>query len=341
MQIIPAFITTAPSEQIELDENSIIIEDESHEYLVGEAASEESLKCHRQVGGSLARPQYQRLLKALVAKTLGEGEHRVTMALSSSKQWLSKFRRDIGSIYFSDENETLLSEIVKDIRFKTKTNISEWKSCRITLEKPTFVFLETQAVFNVIPPQLKSYVLWQIGHGDLQQVVLIDGRAQTETIAQAEGLIGAISKFASNLGISEAQAIKSWHTNILPNSEDMQNVGIDATPYKIKAIKSYYNEVFAALLNKNEKYKEKVKSIILSGGAIKDGIFVDCLKQEIESEGIYKIHKINDLPIKDIRCENPSLTCVYGLMQGARLLTPKGKILALDLGNSYLKSVID
>lgn len=339
--ILPAFISSVPYEQMFFDNNSIIIEDDWNEYLIGLAASEESLKSHRQLGGSLARPQYQRLLKALVAKSLGEGDHKITIAMSSSLNWLKAFREKIGHTIISSENQNILTQLLADIKFKENFNTSEWKSCRVTLENPTLIFLETQAVSMVIPNQLKSYVLWQIGHGDLQQAVLIDSRPQTASLTQAEGLIGAINHFAQMIGLSEAQALQAWHTNTIPNSNNMYSDRQDALPFKKKAIKNYYNEVFATLLNKNEKYKERVTNIILSGGAVKDNVFVECLKKEIESEGIYKLHSINNLPIKDIRCNDPSLTCVYGLLQGAKEFHTKSKILALDLGNSYLKSEID
>lgn len=340
---LPAFISPVPIQQINFGDDSIIIEDYEgwNEYLVGQAASMESFKSHRQVGGTLCRPQYQRLLRALVAKSLGEGEHKITISMASSLLWIHRFREKIEHVTLSHENYNLLSKILKDIRFKEKSNTSEWKTCRVVLEEPAFIFLEVQAVSMVIPKGLKSYILWQMGHGDLQQVVLIDNRPQSSTLAQAEGLIGAIDKFAQMTNLSESQAIQAWQSNTLPTNEGMGNERKDASQFKQKAIQGYYNEVFASLMNKTEKYKERATNIILSGGAVKDNMFVGALKKEIEADGIFELHNINDLPIKDERCNDPSFTCVYGLLQGARDAGIKSKVLALDVGNSYLKSILD
>ena len=88
---IPSFISPVPTEELKFDSNSIVIEDDGMEYLIGEAASQESLKSQRQVGGTLKRPQYRRLLKGLVASILGEGKHKVTPTMSASLQWIDYF----------------------------------------------------------------------------------------------------------------------------------------------------------------------------------------------------------------------------------------------------------
>ena len=74
---------------------------------------------------------------------------------------------------------------------------------------------------------------------------------------------------------------------------------------------------------------------MLSGGGAKDEMFVSILKKEVEADGIYKLYKINELPVKDLRCDDPSFTCVNGLL--SIIQNAGSKILALDVGNSYLK----
>ena len=75
----------------------------------------------------------------------------------------------------------------------------------------------------------------------------------------------------------------------------------------------------------------------MSGGGAKDEMFVSMLKAEVEADGIYKLFKINELPIKDTRCDDPSFTCVNGLISIGSQVRSNYKILALDVGNSYLK----
>jgi hypothetical protein len=312
---IPSFICAVPSEELKFGSNSIIIEDDGNEYLIGEAAGEESLKSQRQVGGSLKRPQYRRLLKGLVASILKEGNHKVTPTLSASLQWINYFRDGAGHTRFNDENQKLLIDAISEIKFKTGSNLSPWKVCRVEIDDFAFVYSEIQAVAASIPNQLKTYVLWQLGHGDLQQVVIIDGKPQTSTLSHAEGIAGAIDKFAVLTGLSESEALKAWHSNTIPEKNGMNGVRVDATKQKSEAINKYYNEVFASLINKNEKYKERATNIILSGGGAKDEMFVSLLKKEVESDGIYKLFKISELPIKDIRCDDPSFTCVNGLLR--------------------------
>ena len=100
------------------------------------------------------------------------------------------------------------------------------------MDESAFVYSEIQAVAASIPPQLKTYVLWQLGHGDLQQVVVIDGKPQTSTLSQAEGIAGAINKFATLAGLSEGEALKAWHSNTVPEKNGMNGRRIDATKYK-------------------------------------------------------------------------------------------------------------
>lgn len=333
---IPSFICSVPSEELKFDSNSIIIEDDGNEYLIGKAAGEESLKSQRQVGGSLKRPQYRRLLKGLVASILREGNHQVSAALSAPLQWLDYFRDGAGKTILNDESQRILIETISEIKFKTASNISPWKICRVEINDPARVYAEIQAVSASIPSPLKTYVLWQLGHGDLQQVVIIDGKPQSSTLCHAEGISGAISKFATITGLSESEALKAWHLNTIPEKDGMNGLRIDASKQKAIAINKYYNEVFASLINKNEKYKERATKIVLSGGGAKDDMLVSLLRKEVESDGIYKLFKINDLPIKDIRCDDPSFTCVHGLTSIAAQFQ-SSKILALDIGNSYLK----
>lgn len=331
MQIVslPAYVSPVPLEPVDL-KNSIIIEDEGIEYLVGEAAMAQKPDSTRRFGGTLGRPEYRRLLKALVAATLGAGDHEISKAaLAAAMPYIDSFRKGPGSTELNTESEQILMDCISKINFRTKTTHSPLLTCSVKiLEKPK-VFHETQAVFFAIPNQLKSYVLWQLGHGDWQQAVIMDGQPMREAFVRAEGIAGAVRRLAESLQLTPAEADKAWRMGKAPKKGGMNGQYQDCLKQKELALKLHVNSVIGKLLNANDSYRERTQNIILSGGGAKDDLVFEVLKSEVEADGIYKLHRISDLPVKDERCEDAAMTCVHGLLTQASL--------ALDVGNSFLK----
>ena len=122
---MPAFISQVPLvDSFDLDPNSIIIEDEGVEYLIGKDALLQSSDGGRQAGGSLADPHYRRLLKALIARLLGEGEHSSSVAFSAAHHMIERFRAAPRSLELSNHSNEMLRELVGTIKFKTERSDS-------------------------------------------------------------------------------------------------------------------------------------------------------------------------------------------------------------------------
>ena len=337
---VPSFICPIPREPVALCSNSIVIEDDGVEFLVGRTAQLDAPESARVIGGTLSTPQYRRLLKALVAISLGEGEHEIGLGLSVATNWINRFRDKQGSINLSKENKELLETAISEIKFRKGNTNSPQKILRVKLAIEPTVYFETQAVTFCIPQNLKTYALWQMGHGDKQQAVLIDGRSATNALQRVEGLAGAIKRFAQNTGLSEAESLKAWQLGTKPEADGMNGKRIDCENEKRIAAREYFSNSVSKLLNSMQDYKERIRNIILSGGAAKDEIAVEILKEEVESTGWYKLHTINNLPVKDERCEDPLFVCAHGLASAPFVQQFEGKRLGLDVGNFALKSIL-
>ncbi len=336
----PSFICPVPKEPVTLCNNSIIIIDKNVEFIVGKTAQFEFPESARAIGGTLKTPQYRILLKAIVALSLGEGEHDVSLALSAAQNWIENFRDKAGSIKLSKENKELLEEHLNEIKFRRGSSDSPIKTCKINIQNDPTVYFETQAVTHCLPTQFKNYVLWQIGHGDLQQTVLIDGKPVKNALQRVEGLSGAIKRFAKNTKLSEAEAVKAWQMGTRPESDEMNGKRIDCSNEKRIAAREYFSHSINKLLNTMQDYKDRVKNIILSGGASKDPVAVEILKEEVEQTGWYKLHVINNLSVKDEKLEDPVFVCAYGLANAPIMQQYEGKRLGIDVGNFALKSVL-
>jgi hypothetical protein len=135
---------------------------------------------------------------------------------------------------------------------------------------------------------------------------------------------------ADALSIAPAEADKAWRLGKRPAPGTMNGVSVSCEDEKRAALKQHINAVLGKLLNAVVPWRDRVKNIILSGGGAKDDIVYEILAAEVEADGIFRLHRINDLPIKDERCEDPSMTCVRGILSHHNL--------ALDVGNSFLKA---
>lgn len=328
---IPAYISKVPLEPIDLKNSIILIEEGNNEYLIGEAAMSVAPDSTRRFGGTLSRPEYRRLLKALVAATLGEGDHVIaSSALAAAIPYVEEIRSGPGKTEFAPEQEQLLRDALSEIKFRSNKSDEKIKICRVTLVEPPRIYHELQGVHFALPSQLRSYVTWQLGHGDWQQAVFVDGNPMRDGFQRAEGIAGAVRRLASIRGLSPAEADKAWRTGRMPAPGQMGGMTVSCDEDKRKALKQHINAVIGKLLNAVEPWRERVNNIVLSGGAAKDSSVYEILAEEVEADGIYKLHRIDNLPIKDERCEDPSMTCVRGMLSHHAL--------ALDVGNSFLKA---
>jgi hypothetical protein len=326
---LPSYVSEVPREPIELDEKSIIIEDEGVPYLCGHAASLETPNGSRIFGGSFNRGTFRRFVKAAVAAALGEGEHSISAAMSAAHESLDLFRDGPGTYFLNSENERLFSETVSEIRFKTDSSNSNWKLCQVRLKEKTFVIHECQSVALAIPNQLKNYFGLQLGHGDIQQWLILDGRPMRQALIRREGIAGAKRKFAELTKLSTAEAEKAWIRNSMPKPGGMNGETIDCSKEKSQAMSLHFSPIVGEFINAIDPYKDRIKNGILSGGGAKDDMVCSFLKGEVEASGYYILHKVSELPIKDERCDDPIFTCVHGLLSKAQL--------ALDIGNNSLK----
>lgn len=327
LKSLPAFITKEPSSlSPDFMRDSISIRDQGIWLTVGRAAQILSPENSRAYGGNFKQPNYRRLVKAAIANTLGEGQHQLSLALSVSQQAFNQFVD--GHNQMLEDQREILQELIRDIEFKQHP-LDEVRHCQVELDSIEVLY-ETQAVLQAIPRELKSYVLWQLGHGDLQQVTLYDSRPIPTTHRRVEGLASAIRDFAGYINLPLADAVNAWQSGQRTRHDDMAGEMADVFQEKQRAIREYFATVTQDLLNLNEPYKQRSIAIILSGGGAKDPMVVDCLREEIESGEHYKLFVIDELPTRSKECKDPVYTCVHGLLQNASL--------ALDVGNSSLKT---
>ena len=323
---LPAFITKEPANiSPDFMKNSITIRDNDIWLTVGQAAQILSPESSRGYGGSFKQPNFRRLVKAAVANTLGEGQHKVSVALSASKQNFPQFVNANNEM--DHDQRMLLEETLQHIEYRCHP-LEPMKQCSVEV-KDVKILYETQAVLQAIPKELKSYVLWQLGHGDLQQVTLFDGRPIPTTHRRVEGLSSPIRDFAEYIDLPLADAVVAWQTGQRTRSDNIKGETDDIFKEKKRAIQEYFATATQDLLNVNEPYKQRSIAIVLSGGGAKDPMVVDCLRQEIESGGHYKLFVVDDLPGPE-SVNDPLYTCVQGLLQVGDL--------ALDVGNSSLKT---
>ncbi|NRA66569.1 MAG: hypothetical protein HRU19_18920 [Pseudobacteriovorax sp.] len=326
LKSLPAFVTKEPrhfSEQ--LMQNSISIKDQGIWLTVGQAAQTIAPDHSRAFGGNLRQPSFRRLVKAAVAHTLGAGQFTLDLAMSASKQHFEGF---VEGQELDPEQLAILQNTVSEIEFRTHPQ-AESQFCHLTIGNVKMLY-ETQAVLQAIPPTMRSYILWQLGHGDLQQITMFNGRPIPTTHARVEGLSSAIRDFAEYISLPIADAMIAWQTGQRTKQDSMQDETMDVFEEKQRAIREYFATATQDLLNLNEPYKQRCVGIVLSGGGAKDPMVVDCLRDEVESGGHYKLFSVTDLPQAAETCSDPVMTCVQGLLKSSQL--------ALDIGNSSLKT---
>ncbi|MGY3805519.1 hypothetical protein ACWNT8_15750 (plasmid) [Pigmentibacter ruber] len=331
MELLPSFICAAPKEKELLNKQSILIEDKGIETIVGELAQVLNPHSPRIYGGSLESDHYQTLLKAGLARALGEGKHVVSMALSVPFQYMDQFRDQVGDTTLARNKLNLLKETVANIRFKEKSTDSSWKNCEVIIqEEPTIAYEFLASMLN-IPLEAKTFLYWHIGHGDWQQASRVDGKNLPDSYARVEGLAGAIQVFSEQQNLSSSEAIKSWQLGSMPEVSGMNGKRIDCLREKELAARQFIRSVVGELLNKNTRYKDRAKNIIVSGGASKDDVFMLILKEIAKGNG-YNIILMTEL-VEDI---DPTFSVVSGLSK----LKSNYKHVSIDIGNSSVKVAV-
>lgn len=332
---IPAHITHVPlGEPLDLSPTSIIIEDSGSEYLIGEDARTEKPDSVRQFGGSLEVPQYRRLLKGLAAHLLGEGEHKVAPVLSAAHHMIDRFRASKGSVALSPEARQMLVETLGEIRFKTGRSDAPWKVCRIRFEDEPRVYFEYQAVFDALPEEVKSALIWQIGYGDWQQTLIIDRRPMKDSGQRIEGLSGAVKLFAKKTGLAFGDAVVAWEQEKYSDkaaSSGLNGVQRNCRAEKIDALRHWIGAGLGDLLPSIEQWRTRFKSCIVSGGLCKDETFWSVFKEELAGQS-FNLFRVHELPehFRNERTNDAAMAVVQGLLR-------KGT-LALDPGNGRLKA---
>ena len=333
---VPSYICPMPVEIAPeiIDGQSIMIEDQGSEFIVGSLASVINPNSPREYGGNLKNRQFQRLVKALTAKVLGQGEHTLNIAISASLQHLDSFREKKGVFRLSEENAEILKSIVSEIKFKNDSTDGKWKFCHVTVVEIPHCIYEFQAVIKALPTNYKTFYFQQYGWGDIQQATLVDGKLMVNSLARVEGLSGAFRIFMRLTGLSSGEAYKAWMTNKMPEAGGMNGKTFDCTELKKKSIRMHISTVKGELLNKNHDYQNRTKHVINSGGILLDELAYEVVLEEMFLGSNYVTHKINELKEGQTFCLNPLYACVEGLLQ---FKTNGQKILALDIGNSSLK----
>jgi hypothetical protein len=332
---IPAHITHVPmGDPFDLSPKSIIVHDSGSEYLIGEDARTEKPDSVRQFGGALDVPQYRRLLKGLVAHILGEGSHEVSPALSAAHHMIDRFRSAKGSVTLSTEARASLNEALSEIKFKTGRSDSSWKTCNVKFQDEPRVYFEYQAVFEALPENIKSCLIWQIGYGDWQQSLIIDRRPMKDSGQRIEGLSGAVKIFAKKTGLAFGDAVVAWEKERFSDrnaSSGLNGIQKDCRAEKMEALRHWIGAGLGDLLPSLEQWKTRFKSCIISGGLCKDETFWQVFKEELSGQ-TFNLYRVNELPeqFQSTKISDSSMAVIHGLLE-------KGN-LALDPGNGRLKA---
>ena len=322
---------------------SILIENGDNKYLIGKAATELSNSGERIQGGTVEDLHFQLLIKSILALGLGAGDHEISVGFSVSSHIMNEFRRDPSKNALSDDHFDTLAEAVKEIRFRVGNTGATTQVCRVKLRQEEVpVLYETQAVYNVIPTRAQTYALFQIGGGDWQSMLVVDGKPRIDTHKRVSGLKDCVANLRRDLSLQLATAEKAWHEEKKPsNTDGINESGKDQGWVCCKSDKARIinNHIFTNLpdlINTFRDYPDRIKSIIVSGGAVHDDTFLEVLREQVPNK--YKIFTIVQFRVSepddaDVLMD-PSFTCAFGIQS-------TGVKVGLDIGNAYLKGVFN
>lgn len=334
MSYVAMFNKNTPS--FPMSEGSIIIIDENgSEFLVGDDAPAFSPDSGRITGGSLKDAHYCRLLKALVAKGLGGGEFTISVGMSAAANQIQKFREHRGATTLNEADFVKLQDVVKSIKFRVGRSDAPIQTCEVKLKAvPVPVFYETEAVAKVMPDYAKTMMLFQVGGGDWQSLIVIDGDVQQQTHTRAVGLNAAIEQLGKDLGLSKKEALRAWMTNTKP-SDGLRGEPVDCVSEKSSAIRQHISINLSKIIASTEGFQDRLQAVVVSGGAVHDELFLNVLKEELPSD--YTMYSVSDMELMEPngkKLMDPSFTCAFGIKS-------TGCDVALDIGNNYLKGIFD
>ena len=316
------------SELIELTDSVIIKDEYGCETIIGQAARNYSPEGTKRRGGNPKQLQYRNLLRGAVAM-LGEGEHVFnSIAFSTAEDSIQHWREKKGVRHVTSDQEKLIRETLSHIEFKHSLD-EDWKVCSVLFDQKPIVQMEPIAVARAIPKKYKTYLLWQLGFGDWQQIAMLDNKPDPTTLKRVEGLQGAYRIFEQKTGISVGQARNAWETGLIPAANGLQDEKVSAKDLILQCTNSYFNTMVGSLLNEVDKNRDRIEHIILSGGSSKNKMVVDVIRQAVESEGL-KLHLIESIMKKDeLGLRDASYATIEGLQHLADL--------CIDVGNNYIK----
>lgn len=321
-----------PSMDID-DQTVIIVEDDGSQYAIGNDAPKFDPNSGRITGGSLKDKHYCRLIKALVAKGLGGGDFTISIGMSAAANQIEKFRENRGATTLNREDFARLKKILEKIQFRVGSSVSPIQTCCVKIkENPVPVLYETEAVMNIMPDYAKTMMLFQIGGGDWQSLISVDGEIQHQTHTRAAGLNGAIDLLGVELGLGKKESINSWMSEKKP-SKDLNGTEEDCIAEKTRAIRQHIVTQLPILLGSTEGYQDRIRAVVVSGGAVHDGLFMELLKSEMPSD--YHVYSVNDMQLMEPggkKLMDASFGCAFGILS-------VGCDIALDVGNNYLKGV--
>jgi hypothetical protein len=320
-----------PTSKLHAD-SIILVDEDGLETVVGSSAFVFNPDGGRIFGGSPTDQHYQRLVRALLAKGLGAGEHEVTIGLSAAQQYVMSFRANKSTTDLNIDATKALADAIKEIRFREGSTDGAIKTCRVSLveNKPVAVLYETEAVTRIMPPQAQSYLLNQIGSGDWQSCCVIDRKVQHQTHRRVQGISGAEQKLKDILGLSLVETKKAWMKGQRPDGTLASEV-VSCEAEKARAARAHITEQLPSLLNSLDGLHDRIGAVVISGGAVHDEAFIAQLKKEIPSNLV--TITLKDLKISDGDGElDPSYACAMGIQS-------LGVSVAMDIGNSFLKGV--
>ena len=323
--------THIPTSKLNPD-SVILVDDDGLETVVGSSAFIYNPDGGRIFGGSPTDQHYQRLVRALLAKGLGAGDHEISVGLSAAKQHVMSFRANKSTTDLNDDATKALADAIKEIRFREGSTDGAIKTCRVRLveDKPVSVLYETEAVTRIMPPQAQSYLLFQIGSGDWQSCCVVDRKVQHQTHRRVQGVSGAEQKLKELLGLSLVETKKAWVKGERPDGT-MASTVVSCEAEKSRSARAHITEHLPSLLNSLDGLHDRIGAVVISGGAVHDDVFIEQLKKEIPSD--LATVTLTDLQIADADgVLDPSFACAVGIQS-------LGVSAAMDIGNSFLKGI--
>lgn len=312
--------------------DSIIVEDEyGASVLVGGAAARYSPETGKRRGGQPKQSSWRTFLRAAVAHSLGAGEHKKSVAFSAPKTQMEFFRgkNNEGVTLLTEENTSLIKKTTEKIRFKYKIN-DPWLECCLDITETPIVNFETVAVVKGLPPRYKTFVLWQLGFGDWQQLALVDAVPDPTSMTLIDGVEGALNIFQEKTGLSKSQAYDSWISGEIPEVGSYNGKKESAESIIFSCLKSYFNNRIGPLLNNIDRYRDRIHHVILSGGSSKSNQVLEALAGEIEAEGLKLIPIAKVMESENLEIKDPLFATILGLSSQAEF--------SIDVGNSYIKT---